>query len=106
MTTLPDEELGFPGNREIVEHALRVSTTQVLHLSPPQAGPRHRSLLERTAEAVRGVELLPPASASTSTDAIAVARKDGISADLAEDYLRAKTEVKAILAQHLNETQA
>jgi len=100
------EELGYPGEREIVEHALRTATTQVLRLAP-DTGPAGRSLLERGADAVRGYHLLPaiPAAARTAgdPDVVAAASKDGIPSDIAEAYMRAKTEVKAILAEHLVE---
>lgn len=96
------EDLGFPGNRELVERQLARSTTQVLFLGAAEkAG--HRTLAERGAELVRGVELMPAEerfwTASPSPAAVEVATKDGIPPDIAEAYLRAKTEVKAILAE-------
>ena len=171
--TLRDD--GFPGNREILERALRESTIQELHLAADPL-PRGRSLLERTATAVRGFERTPAIPASTRTpglapprtpgaviasapdivaprtpgvvamstsdvvaprtpdvlpartpdvvlartadvvapapasgvvapgrtpDVVVAASKDGIPSDIAEAYMRAKTEVKAILAEHL-----
>ena len=96
-----DEDFGFPGNREIIERALGRSTTQVLFLAPDDA-PGNRSLVERGAELVRGIELVPAAerfwAAAPEPSAVAAASKDGIPADIAEAYMRAKTEVKAILA--------
>lgn len=58
--TYRDEELGLPGNREIVERALRESTTQVLHLAAERDG-RDRPLAERGADLVRGFERVPAA---------------------------------------------
>jgi len=58
--TSHDEDLGFPGNREIVERQLAVATTQVLYLATEttnRAG--HRSLVERGAELVCGMETVP-----------------------------------------------
>lgn len=97
--TMPDD--GFPGNREIVERALRESSVQVLHLAR-ETGPRNRSLLERAADSLRGFERVPASPPpALSPEAVATASKDGIPSDIAEAYLRAKTEVKAILAEHL-----
>ncbi|MGH3758272.1 hypothetical protein [Actinophytocola sp.] len=102
--TYSDEELGLPGNREVVECALHASTTQVLHLAPG-TGSRHRTLAERGADAVRGFERVPAVSAGPivvpDPPATVVAARDGIPADIAEAYLHAKTEVKAILAENL-----
>lgn len=96
------EDLGFPGNRELVERQLAKSTTQVLFLAP-EAAAGHRTLAERGADLVSGVELMPADerfwTAEPSPAAAAVASKDGIPPDIAEAYLRAKTEVKAILAE-------
>ncbi|MPZ82124.1 MAG: hypothetical protein GEV28_17700 [Actinophytocola sp.] len=93
---------GFPGNREIVERALRESTTQVLYLAA-ETGPRNRSLLERAAGSVRGFERVSEAPPGVRPpDAVVAASKDGIPSDIAEAYMRAKTEVKAILAEHLD----
>lgn len=93
---------GLPGNREVLERELGRSATQVLHLAP--ATSQHRSLVERGADAVRGFEVLPsdipPVPAPSVVEA---ASRDGIPADIAEAYMRAKTEVKTILADHLNE---
>jgi len=108
-----DEELAFPGNREVIERELGKSTTQVVYLAP-EPSVRHRTLHERGDEAIRGVEFVrrdedpatgglagPPASAAAPNPAAAeIAARDGIAPDMAEDYARAKAEVKAILATH------
>jgi hypothetical protein len=95
------EDLGFPGNRELLERQLAKATTQVLFLAADTAA-GHRSLAERGAELVHGVELMPAEerfwTAEHSPSALATAAKDGIPPDIAEAYLRARTEVKAILA--------
>lgn len=96
------EDLGFPGNREMVEQQLGKSTTQVLYLAAEErAG--HRSLAERAADLVRGVELVPAEerfwTMSPSPAAVAVAEKAGIPADIADAYLKAETDVKAALAE-------
>lgn len=98
------DEFGYPGEREILERALRTATTQMLRLVPDQA-PAGRTLLERGADAVRGFDLLPavPEPAAGDPETVAAASKDGIPPDIAEAYMRAKTEVKAILAEHLGE---
>lgn len=97
-----EEDLGFPGNRELVERQLAMATTQVLYLAPESASP-HRSLAERGAALVRGVELIPAEerfwTAPPAPAAVAAASKDGIPPDIADAYLRAKTEVKNILAE-------
>jgi len=99
-----DEDLGFPGNREIIERALARSTTQVLFLAADDRS-ENRSLLERGTELVRGIELMPAAerfwAAAPAPSAVAAASKDGIPADIAEAYMRAKIEVKAILAEEV-----
>ncbi len=104
--TYRDEDLGFPGNREIVERALRESTTQVLHLAP-ETGSRHRTLAERGADAVRGFERVPATQPARPADhdvpAIPVpAADDAVTPEVAEAYLRARSEVKAILAEGLD----
>lgn len=97
------EDLGFPGNRELVERQLAVATTQVLFLATEERRNRHRSLAERGAELVRGVELIPAEERFWTTppapDAVAAAEKDGIPVDIADAYLHAKAEVKNILAE-------
>jgi len=97
-----EEDLGYPGNREIVERQLAKSVTQVLFLAPETAA-GHRSLAERGAELVRGVELMPGEERfhieAPAPVAVAAASKDGIPSDIAEAYMRAKNEVKAILAE-------
>ncbi len=102
--TRHDEDLGFPGNREIVERQLAVATTQVLYLaSDPTNRAGQRSLVERGAELVRGMEMVPAQerfwTAPPEPNAVAAARADGIPADIAEAYMLAKTEVKNILAE-------
>lgn len=95
-----DEDLGYPGNRETLERELNKATTQVLFLAQ-EPGRGHQTLAERGADAVRGMELLPSEerfwTEEPSGAAVAAAAKDGIPADIAEAYLRAKTEVKVIL---------
>jgi hypothetical protein len=97
------EDLGFPGNRELVEQQLAAATTQVLYLAPETRPNGRRSLAERGAGLVRGVELIPAEerfwTAPPAPDAVAAAEKDGLPADIAEAYLTAKTEVKNILAE-------
>jgi hypothetical protein len=98
-----DEDLGFPGNRELVERQLAVSATQVLYLAAGGRRDGRQSLAERGAELVRGVELIPAEerfwTAPPAPDAVAAAEKDNIPADIAEAYMHAKAEVKNILAQ-------
>lgn len=100
--TQSDAEMGFPGNREMIERELRKATTQALYLAPDAEAAGHRSLLERGADAVRGMELMPAEerfwTAAPDPAIVAAASKDGIPPDIAEAYIRAKTEVKAILA--------
>jgi hypothetical protein len=95
------EDLGFPGNRELLERQLAKATTQVLFLAQ-DTPTRHHSLAERAAEQVRGVEIMPAEerfwAAEPSPAAVKTAAKDGIPPDIAEAYVRAKSEVKAILA--------
>ena len=97
------EDLGFPGNRELVEQQLASATTQVLYLAQETRPKGSRSLAERGAELVRGVELVPSAerfwTAPPAPAAVAAAEKDGIPADIAEAYLHAKAEVTNILAE-------
>jgi hypothetical protein len=96
------EDLGFPGNRELLERQLAKATTQVLFLAQDTPA-RHQSLAERAAEQVRGVEIMPAAerfwAADPSPAALETAARDGIPADIAEAYVRARTEVTAILAE-------
>jgi hypothetical protein len=103
--TYHDEDLGFPGNRETIERELCKATTQVLFLAP-EPGSGHQSLCERGADAVRGMELMPAAerfwTAEPTPAAVAAAAKDGIPADIADAYMRAKTEVKVILGVDAN----
>ena len=96
------EDLGFPGNRELLERQLAKATTQVLFLAQ-DTPPGHHSLAERAAEMIRGVEVMAAEerfwTAEPSPAAVESAAKDGIPPDIAEVYVRAKTEVKAILAE-------
>jgi len=106
-----DEDLGFPGNREIVEAALFTSVTQALYLSTESVSTRssRQSLLERGASAVRGMERIPADERFWSPDVapelsvLEAASRDGVPPDIAEAYIRAKTEVKAILAEHIGQ---
>jgi hypothetical protein len=98
--TLHDEELGFPGNREIVERALQAATTQVLHLAP-DTGPANRTLAERGADLVRGFERVPAIAAEGErSGGPVVLPVPATSSDLAGDHLRARAEVTAMLAEH------
>jgi hypothetical protein len=95
-----DEELGLPGNREIVEHALSRSTTQVLHLAE-ETGPRNRTLAERAADLVRGFECGPAELAARAEPEPPVvtgrARPPGLP-DLADELLHAGAATTALLA--------
>lgn len=110
--TFRDDEIAFPGNREVIERELSKSVAQVLHLVPGKiAG--HRSLQEVGVDMVLSVAFLRVSNdqqgASTFAAQIAdVATRgsapqprpttpDGVPEDIAEDYARAKAEVKAIL---------
>lgn len=112
--TFRDEELAFPGNREVIERELGKSTTQVVYLAPV-GSTSCRTLHELGVDALRGVEFVrreedpatggldgQPASAAVPSNAAAIAAKDGIAPDMAEAYAKAKAEVKAILANHSN----
>lgn len=96
------EDLGFPGNRELLERQLAKSATQVLFLAEDTPAGLH-TLAERGAERVRGVEIVPAEerfwTPEPSPATLATAAKDGIPSDIADAYVRAKTEVKAILAE-------
>lgn len=103
-----DDDLGFPGNREIVEAVLSTSVTQALYLSlEPVAG--NQSLLERGSSAVRGMERIPADERFWSPEVapelsvLEAASRDGVPPDIAEAYIRAKTEVKAILAESIGQ---
>jgi len=93
-----DEELGLPGNREIVEHALSRSTTQALHLAE-ETGQANRTLAERAADLVRGFECGPavPAEADHAEPAVQAPQDDMLS-DLADSLLRAETGVNVLCA--------
>ena len=94
------EDLGFPGNREIVERQLAAATTQVLYLAGETGRAGHRTLAERAAELVRGVEVIPARerfwTAPPAADAVAAASREGIPADMAEAYM---AEAENILAE-------
>jgi hypothetical protein len=92
-----DEDLGYPGNRELVERQLAMATTQVLYLAP-EPGSRHRSLVERGVELVRGVEIVPAAERFWTAPP-APEEVHGIPVDITEAYLHTKAEVKNILAE-------
>jgi hypothetical protein len=96
------EDLGFPGNRELLERQLAKGSTQVLFLAQ-DVPPGYHSLAERAAEMIRGVEIMAAEerfwTAEPSPVAVETAARDGIPPDIAEAYVRAKTEVKAILAE-------
>ncbi len=106
-----DEDLGFPGNREIVEAALFSSVTQALYLSTESASMRStgQTLLERGSSTVRGMERIPADERFWSPEdapelsVLEAASRDGVPPDIAEAYIRAKTEVKAILAEHIGQ---
>lgn len=96
-----DEELGLPGNREIVEHALGRSTTQVLHLAV-ETGRRNRTLAERAADLVRGFECGPALPDRAATDVEpAVPARAAVLPDIAEELLHTENEVTALLADGL-----
>ncbi|HEV7647113.1 MAG TPA: hypothetical protein VGP26_03030 [Actinophytocola sp.] len=108
-----DEELGLPGNREIVEHALCRSTTQALHLAE-ETGSRNRTLAERAADLVRGFEcgpaapparpepelpaVPPPAGRVRGPDTVPHAVPHAVPPGIAEELLHAGTGVNAVLA--------
>jgi hypothetical protein len=110
--TFRDDEIAFPGNREIIERELSKSVAQVLHLVPGK-GAGHRSLQEVGVDIVLSVAFLrattdqqePLTFAAQIADAATQgsapparpATPDGVPEDIAEDYARAKAEVKAIL---------
>jgi hypothetical protein len=106
--TFRDDEIAFPGNREMIERELCRSVAQVLHLVPDRAV-GHRSLQEvgvdivLSAAFVRARRDAPQAFAADLADACTpgaparVSTPDGVAADIADDYARAKAEVKAIL---------
>jgi hypothetical protein len=105
--TFRDDEIAFPGNREMIERELSKSVAQVLHLVPGRFG-GHRSLQEVGVDMVLSVAFIRAGRHDAATFAADVAdacsggtpRKvtpDGVPEDIADDYARAKAEVNAIL---------
>jgi hypothetical protein len=110
--TLRDDEIAFAGNRELIERELARSVAQVLHLMPgPAAG--HRPLQEIGVDivlsvaflrAARGAEPMFAADLAGACDPGSPPRHptpDGVPEDIAADYLRAKTELQAILRRDI-----
>ncbi|HET9139816.1 hypothetical protein [Actinophytocola sp.] len=110
--TFRDDEIAFPGNREMIERELSRSVAQVLHLVPDRSV-GHRSLQEVGVDIVLSVAFLraradaPAAFAADLADACTPgspprpSTPDGVAEDIADDYARAKAEVKAILRRDL-----
>lgn len=108
--TFRDDEIAFPGNREMIERELTKSVAQVLHLIPGRL-PGHRSLQEVGVDMVLSVafvranRLAASAFATDIADACGATPRpvtpDGVPEDIADDYARAKAEVKAILRRDL-----
>lgn len=106
--TFRDDEIAFPGNREMIERELSKSVAQVLTLVPGRH-PGHLSLQEVGVDMVLSVAFIRASSATASSFAVDVAdacsdeptvrrsTPDGVPEDIADDYARAKAEVKAIL---------
>lgn len=106
--TFRDDEIAFPGNREVIERELAKSVAQVLHLVPGKAS-RHRSLQEVGVDIVMSVAFVRANRESAGAFAADLAdactpgapprrsTPDGVPEDIADDYARAKAEVKAIL---------
>lgn len=111
--TFRDDEIAFPGNREVIERELSKSVAQVLHLVPGRlAG--HRSLQEigldivlsvafvradRNSAASFAADVADACTGGTATPRVAT--PDGVAPDIADDYAKAKAEVKAILRRDL-----
>jgi hypothetical protein len=116
--TFRDDEIAFPGNREIIERELSKSVAQVLHLVPGRlAG--HRSLQEIGVDIVLSVAFVRADRNSAASFAADVAdactggtatprvtTPDGVAPDIADDYARAKAEVNAILRRDLPAAEA
>jgi hypothetical protein len=116
--TFRDDEIAFPGNREVIERELSKSVAQVLHLVPGRlAG--HRSLQEIGVDIVLSVAFVRAdrnAAASFAADVAdactggtatpRVVTPDGVAPDIADDYARAKAEVNAILRRDLPAEEA
>lgn len=110
--TFRDDEIAFPGNREIIERELARSVAQVLHMVPGRTA-GHRSLQEIGVDIVLSVAFLHAQRGRESAFAADVAdactpgspprpsTPDGVPEDIADDYARAKAEVKAILRRDL-----
>jgi hypothetical protein len=106
--TFRDDEIAFPGNREMIERELSKSVAQVLTLVPGRV-PGHLSLHEIGMDIVLSVAYVRASRESASTFAADIAdacsaevtprrsTPDGVPEDIADDYARAKAEVKAIL---------
>ncbi len=107
--TFRDDEIAFPGNREMIERELSKSVAQVLTLVPGRL-PRHLCLSDVGVDLVLSVAYLRAANGSASGFAADIAdacadrpatrrpgTPDGVPEDIADDYARAKAEVKAIL---------
>jgi hypothetical protein len=106
--TFRDDEIAFPGNREMIERELSKSVAQVLHLIPGRFG-GHRSLQEVGVDLVLSVAFIRAGRHDAATFAADVAdacsggtqprrsTPDGVPEDIAVDYARAKAEVNAIL---------
>jgi hypothetical protein len=109
--TFRDNEIAFPGNREVIERELTKSVAQVLHLVPGKAA-GHRSLQELGVDMVLSVAFVRADRNSAAMFAADIAdvcspgapprrsTPDGVPEDIADDYARAKAEVKAILRRH------
>jgi hypothetical protein len=109
--TFRDDEIAFPGNREMIERELSKSVAQVLHLVPGRL-PGHRSLQEVGVDMVLSVAFVRANRLAASSFAADIAdacsggtprrnTPDGVPEDIADDYARAKAEVKAILRRDL-----
>jgi len=106
--TFRDDEIAFPGNREMIERELSKSVAQVLTLVPGRL-PGHLSLQEVGVDMVLSVAYVRASHESASSFAADIAdacsagvtrrqsTPDGVPEDIADDYSRAKAEVKAIL---------
>ena len=106
-----DDEIAFPGNREMIERELSKSVAQVLHLVPGRL-PGHRALQEVGVDMVLSVTFVRASQHAASSFAADIAdacsggvprrnTPDGVPEDIADDYARAKAEVKAILRRDL-----
>jgi len=116
--TFRDDEIAFPGNREMIERELSKSVAQVLTLVPGRH-PGHLSLQEIGVDIVLSVVFVRASRESASSFAADIAdvcsggtaprraaTPDGVPEDIADDYARAKAEVKAILRRDQPEPDA